>query len=90
MAFKKEDKECDPDPRPCIWFIPGVNESGLTGCPYHVHGENDEDMINPACWIAVPYEKILELVEKNCYDSDIGISNDEQESNKDMIKRLIG
>lgn len=83
----------DPDPRPCIWFIPGVDESGLQGCPYFIPDE-DNDMVDPACWVAVPFSKIRELIGKfpSCYmeDSDSALDEEEQKANKKIIKRLVG
>ena len=94
INYQKDGKE-DPRPRPCIWFIPGVDDSGLQGCPYYIPDE-DNDTVDPACWIAVPFSKILELIEKypECYKetSDGGLDQEElnYKDHQELIKRLIG
>ena len=80
--------------RPCIWFIPGVDESGLQGCPYFIPDE--PGTVYPACWIAVPFSKIQELMDKypDCYKEKSDDALDEEELNysdhQEAIKRLIG
>lgn len=80
---------------PCIWFIINEDESGLQGCPYYIPGE-DNEMIDPACWISVPFSKIQELMDKypDYYKEGSDEDLDEEELNysdhQEAIKRMIG
>ena len=91
LVYKRHGRDGEKNPHPCIWFIPGVDESGLKGCPYMV--DETDEIVNPACWIAVPFSKIQELMKKYpsySENADSNLDEEEQEYNKDMIKRLIG
>lgn len=75
---------------PCIMFVPTDDASGLTGCPYHVHGEENEESY-PACWIAITAEEAKGYIEKKDWfrADDEEVDEFEYEMNKESRKRLL-
>ena len=69
--------------KPCIIWVPGDVLSGETGCPYHIHGE-DNDCTEPACWVAVPRDRIEEFISA-CGD-DVPLRHLPEEDEKERTK----
>lgn len=64
--------------RPCIMFVPNDDATGLTGCPYHIYEETNEDL-RPACWIALKAEEVKKYIQNNkWFEKDDEEVNDEE------------
>lgn len=80
---------------PCIWFTPGMDGSGLQGCPYCTPDDDDDEKLklDPARWIAVTFSDIQELMKArpDVYKraSDKALDTDTYEYNKGKIEEII-
>ena len=73
---------------PCLWFIPGVDESGLRGCPYMIPGEGD-DIIDEASWVAITNKEAQELMSRSAYHDDSSIDEYEHDQNQKYINSFL-
>jgi len=73
---------------PCLWFIPGVDESGLQGYPYMIKGE-DNEMITPASWVAITEKEALGFLSRSEYHDDSPLNKNEHEYNQKYINGYL-
>lgn len=82
------DGEYGRNDTPCLWFIPGVDESGLRGCPYMIPGE-DNDTIDEASWVAITDEEAQRFLSRSEYHDDSPIDEKEHEYNQNYINSYL-
>ena len=87
------NEKVDPDrdhtkDTPCLWHIIGVDESGLSGCPYFIHGENNED-IDPASWVAITDEEAQRFLSRPEYHDDTCLNEEEHSYNQNYINSYL-
>lgn len=73
---------------PCLWFIPGVDESGLQGCPYMIPGDGDEE-ITPAFWIAITDEEAQGFISRSEYHDDVPLDEAKHDYNQEYINSYL-
>lgn len=86
--INNSDGEYGRNDTPCLWFIPGVDESGLRGCPYMIPRE-DNDIIDEASWVAITDKEAQKLMSRSAYHDDSPIDEEEHEYNQKYINSYL-
>ena len=78
----------DAQDLPCIIWVPRDDLTGLTGCPYHVHGEENPDLY-PACWVALKKKDVEDYIEKVCTDDSDYSDPDGEHAVREKYKTML-